>query len=209
MAIVENFPFGGIRGKIGNLVYYKVGNKINVRKAPKPRSTPPTEKQLLQQHKFKLVSQFLAPLRPFITTYGHAPKPKRPMPYIMSRALRWGLEEVDGVPQLCFSNLQLIMGDFLGITLDHFAVLEGQKMILEWNVKHLFKQPTYLSVVAYAPHLKEFQILPDLVPYEKQQVVLEFPSTWATYSLELWIIWTCPTKYSCSTSLYVGSFTLD
>lgn len=58
MSIFKDGPLGNSRGKIGNVVISKFRNLVVGRSTPSKSSKPPTLKQLVQQARFKLVSEF-------------------------------------------------------------------------------------------------------------------------------------------------------
>jgi hypothetical protein len=63
MATYKNCLLGGFRGKLGNIVGSSWNGIPVIRRAPGPRKNPPTILQLQQQERFKLLVQFIRPLK--------------------------------------------------------------------------------------------------------------------------------------------------
>ena len=59
MARITKGILGGFSGKVGLVVGASWRGQDIIRSTPKPSSKPPSEKQLLQQLKFRLVIDFL------------------------------------------------------------------------------------------------------------------------------------------------------
>ncbi|MDR2284003.1 MAG: hypothetical protein LBE37_12385 [Sphingobacterium sp.] len=70
MAILNDGPNGPIRGKFGSVFAYVLNGQNIVRGARKPRTTPPSEAELLNQKKTKVTNDFLTYLFP-IVKYGY------------------------------------------------------------------------------------------------------------------------------------------
>ena len=67
MAKLVNGILGGIRGKVGPVVGAKWKNIEYVRAAATPSNKPPTEKQLVQQARFKFMHSFIRPFQQYYT----------------------------------------------------------------------------------------------------------------------------------------------
>lgn len=65
MATLKNGLFGEVKGKLGAVVTYQLGNKVVVRTIG-TSTKPPTEKQLASRQHLTVVSRFLKPVFPFI-----------------------------------------------------------------------------------------------------------------------------------------------
>jgi len=53
---------GPVSGKVGNLVYFTIGGKCFVRRAPKKTKKAPTLKQKIQRKKFGIATLFVSPV---------------------------------------------------------------------------------------------------------------------------------------------------
>ena len=69
MATFNKGILGGFSGKVGTVVGANWRGKDIMRSLPKPSQKEPTEKQLLQQAKFKLAVSFLQPLKTIQSQY--------------------------------------------------------------------------------------------------------------------------------------------
>ncbi len=65
MGSLNDGPYGGLSGKVGNLVYYNLKGKNVVRKVGYS-SKPPTPAKLANYQKMKVVNEFLRPILGFI-----------------------------------------------------------------------------------------------------------------------------------------------
>lgn len=66
MAIIKDGILGGFSGKVGTVVGVKKGNEYYMRSLPRKR-TKFTEKELINQAKFKLVQDYLKPIKGLLT----------------------------------------------------------------------------------------------------------------------------------------------
>ena len=69
MANISKGILGGFSGKGGTIVGANYRGKDIIRSVPKKSGRKPTELQLLQQKKFRLVVSFLQPLKPIQSKY--------------------------------------------------------------------------------------------------------------------------------------------
>lgn len=65
MGSLNNGPYGGLSGKVGNLVYYNLKGKNVVRKIGYT-GKPPTPAKLANYQKMRVVNEFLQPILGFI-----------------------------------------------------------------------------------------------------------------------------------------------
>ncbi len=63
MAEIERGVLGGFSGTVGPVVGAHWRGKDIIRARPRKSSKPPTDLQLIQQAKFKLVTRFLQPVQ--------------------------------------------------------------------------------------------------------------------------------------------------
>jgi hypothetical protein len=70
MAILEDGPNGGFRGKVGSVYGYNLNGKCVIRGARKKSTKPPTAAQLAHRQKIKLVSKFCGWIKP-IVNFGY------------------------------------------------------------------------------------------------------------------------------------------
>ncbi|MDF2517859.1 MAG: hypothetical protein K0R59_3155 [Sphingobacterium sp.] len=70
MAILEDGPNGGFRGKVGSVYGYKLNGEWVIRGVRTPSTKPPTAAQLLHREKMKINGEFCQRIKP-ILTFGY------------------------------------------------------------------------------------------------------------------------------------------
>lgn len=66
MAILEDGPNGGFRGKVGSVYGYKLNGEWVIRGARTPSTKPPTAAQLLHREKMKINGKFCSWIKPIL-----------------------------------------------------------------------------------------------------------------------------------------------
>ncbi|OCA74226.1 DUF6266 family protein [Chryseobacterium arthrosphaerae] len=108
MARITKGILGGFSGKVGTIVGANWRGKDIIRSIPTPSNRPPSEKQMLQQMKFKLVVSFLRPLGAIQKKYfglnsGSKSRINLAVSYTINEAVPEGLE----IPNVDFPELKV------------------------------------------------------------------------------------------------------
>ena len=103
---------GGFSGTVGTVVGCNWRGKDIIRSRPKSSGKTPTEAQLLQRMKFRLVVGFLTPLQSIQRQFfaGNSGVKSR-MNQAVSYHIREAVEVLNGEPSLVYSKVLITKGD--------------------------------------------------------------------------------------------------
>ncbi len=136
MAIAAQGINGAFSGKVGSVVGYQLNGQQVMRSVGR-RTRPFTELELLNQAKMKVVSEFLAPIKPFVK-FGYqreAPPGSRVGPFQLAQSyVRKNAVDLDDErkPFVNPAKVLISMGKLeppLNCTLEH----EGKRLTLRWD----------------------------------------------------------------------------
>ena len=115
MATFNKGILGGFSGKVGTVVGANWRGKDIMRSLPKPSQKEPTEKQLLQQAKFKLAVSFLQPLKTIQSQYfGSGSGVKSRVNLATSYTINEAMQVVAGVLELMYNKVLITKGELTG-----------------------------------------------------------------------------------------------
>ena len=210
MATFEKGILGGFSGKIGNVVGARWRGKDIMRSLPRTSNRMPSESQLYQREKFKLVSQFLKPIQPILGFYLGASQGSRSR---INLALSYHLKEaITGlVPPFTmdYTKVMFAKGVLLGFA-DAQAALNGSNLNLSWTNNSGQSNAKDTDAVL----ILLFNTVTQVFDYRENVATRGAGS----YSLSLagnegqqvyvWITIHAVDKLLVSTSSYVGSYTI-
>lgn len=105
-----------------------------MRSLPKPSQKEPTEKQLLQQAKFKLAVGFLQPLKTIQSQYfGSGSGVKSRVNLATSYTINEAIEVVKDVPELIYNKVLITRGELTGFQNTMLSTQAGGVLDLEWE----------------------------------------------------------------------------
>ncbi|WP_312902968.1 DUF6266 family protein [Chryseobacterium taichungense] len=134
MARITKGILGGFSGKVGTIVGANWRGQDIIRSTPKPSNRPPSEKQQLQQAKFKLVIAFLQPLKSIQTKYfGSGSGSKSRVNMAVSYTISEAVEMVGEVPELVYNKVLITKGDLTGFQNMVAAPQTGNIIRLTWE----------------------------------------------------------------------------
>lgn len=108
MATFNKGILGGFSGKVGTVVGANWRGKDIMRSLPKPSQKEPTEKQLLQQARFKLAVAFLQPLKTILSEYfGSRSGVKSRVNLATSYTINEAIQVVAGIPELIYNKVMI------------------------------------------------------------------------------------------------------
>src|SRR5690554_4694148 len=97
MAILTEGVSGPVTGRVGNLIFYQVKGQNRVRSLPRLTKRKPTPEQAAQRAKFKLMQDWLKPLKGLIRIgFGRYAPPKTGHNVAMSYNMKHAIVEDDG-----------------------------------------------------------------------------------------------------------------
>lgn len=153
MAILQDGPNGGFRGKVGSVYGYYLNGKCIIRGARRKSTKPPTAAQLLHRRKTKLSSEFCALIKPVITFGYQFEAAKHPKCGAFQLAQKTVFNEVlsvdvDNNPFIRLENLRVFVGDLMPPA-DARAYLEGDSVKLSWTPNPQYKDSIYKVNLAW------------------------------------------------------------
>ncbi|WP_228376038.1 MULTISPECIES: DUF6266 family protein [Chryseobacterium] len=204
MARITKGILGGFSGKVG--ANWR-GQDI-IRSIPKPSSRPPSEKQLLQQNKFKLVISFLQPLRNIQSRYfGSGSGSKSRVNMAASYTISEALQVTADVPSLVYNKILITKGDLTGFQNVTASVQSGNQISLSWEDNSLQGNASLtdsISIVCYGEELGRFEILESLALRPDLSVDVTLPADFNGKAMEVYAFISNEMQISASTSFYLG-----
>lgn len=162
MARITKGILGGFSGKVGTIVGANWRGQDIIRSIPKPSSRPPSEKQLLQQNKFKLVISFLQPLRNIQSRYfGSGSGSKSRVNMAASYTISEALQVTADVPSLVYNKILITKGDLTGFQNVTASAQSGNQISLSWednSSQGNASTTDSISIVCYCEELGRFEI---------------------------------------------------
>ena len=133
MATVGNSIYD-IRGKLGDLVYYRYRGKSLVRKVSKRKRNNPTQSQLEHQAKFLMMANFLRPLYDFLKiTYKVYNRNKTGYQKAFSENYRAALTGTHPSLSIDYTKVRLANGTLPNLVDPSIHSSEPGKLILSWS----------------------------------------------------------------------------
>ncbi|MDR0228915.1 MAG: DUF6266 family protein [Flavobacteriaceae bacterium] len=209
MAEIQKGILGGVQGKVGTVVGVNWRGKNVIRSLPtRKKNVVASEKQLLQRAKFKLMVDFLNPLRQLTSKYfGESQGTKSRTNLAMSYQLQEAIVETANGPEIDFSKVVITKGVLTPAPVV-LTKLEEEKLTISWKSdagKGLAKATDILTVVVYNSDYKGFYVLNQMVDRTKEIITENLPSGW-TKNNQVWMVWVDEKQKQSSTSVYVGEF---
>lgn len=153
MAILEDGPNGGFRGKVGSVYGYNLKGQWIIRGARRKSNKPPTEGQRLHRQKLKLVGEFCRENKP-VFDFGYRLKKDKESRYgAFQLAQKHVFNEVvafdaDNNPVVNFGNLKVFAGELLSPK--HAKVSLNNGLIdLEWTPNSAYNDEIYKLNLAF------------------------------------------------------------
>jgi len=206
MAVLENGIHGIFRGKIGKIIGLKVNGKQYARSLPGPSKNLPTVGQLNQRLKFKLLMEWLRPLKAVIDVgylrgSGHASPLNRAMSYHLKEAV------IGVAPDyvIDFSKVILSRGRLLPSVAMEMSLV-GNCLLVTWADFHwsmycdLYDRACF---VVYNVDRKEVLMFPDVAERREGKVSLCLTEEVAVGRLHVWMQYV-GREGLVSTTVYLG-----
>lgn len=212
MGTITKGILGGFSGTVGTIVGANWRGKDIIRSRPKPSSRQPSEKQLLQQEKFKLVTQFLRPISAIQKMYfgnrsGAQSRNNLATAYTINEAVMVNA----GVPELIFSKVLITKGELTGFQNLLVTPQAGNILSFSWtdNSTQGNAQTTdVLGIACYCASEKEFVVTDNAVNRSALTASITLPAHLAAKNVEVYAYFRNQEETSASNSLYLGSHTL-
>lgn len=207
MAEIKKGILGGVQGKVGTVVGVNWRGKNIIRSLPKRSCKAATEGQLLQRAKFKLVSQFLAPLNQLTGKYfGEYQGARSRTNLAMSYQLLETVVEKDGNVEIDYAKVVITKGVLPAPTITD-AKVEGGKLSANWKSDAgigLAKEDDNMMFIVYNKDHRQFYVIDAQVQRKAQSVSASIPAEWVKNNV-VWLVIVDAKKKLSSTSAYVGA----
>jgi len=153
MAILEDGPNGGFRGKVGSVYGYNLKGQWIIRGARRKSNKPPTEAQRLHRQKLKLVGEFCGENKP-VFDFGYRFKKDKESKYgafqlaqkhVFNEAVAF---DADNNPVVNFENLKVFAGLLLSPRSAKVSFNDG-RIDLEWIPNPAYDDEIYKLNLAF------------------------------------------------------------
>ncbi|WP_144282728.1 DUF6266 family protein [Chryseobacterium echinoideorum] len=208
MARITKGILGGFSGKVGTIVGANWRGQDIIRSTPKPSSRPPSEKQLLQQNKFKLVISFLQPLKNIQSKYfGSGSGSKSRVNMATSYTIHEAVEVTADVPSLVYNKILITKGDLTGFQNVTASVQSGNQVNFNWednSAQGNASATDSINIVCYGEELGRFEIFESVAFRPDLSTNITLPADCNGKTMEVYAFISNEKQTSASTSSYLG-----
>ncbi|SFW52709.1 hypothetical protein SAMN02927921_02149 [Sinomicrobium oceani] len=210
MATIVKGILGGFSGKVGTVVGANWRGKDIIRSRPKPSKKPPTDKQVIQQLKFKMAVTFLQPLKSIQSLYfGTERGAKSRVNIAVSYTIGEAMEVTDNVPELVYNKVLITKGDLAGFqnaTLNNEA---GGTFALAWednSIQGNAQDTDLVNLVCYCPETDTFELFLLLATRSELTATVTLPEVYVGKVVHTWAYFNSETQDKACNSPYMGEF---
>ncbi len=210
MARLHNGINGPASGRVGDLIFSSRNGLSYVRKAPKPSSKKPSEKQQIQREKFRIVMNFLSPLKSLL---NESPGRKNSKLSGLQTAIKQVLAEVivgeNQDLRINYKQACLLRGSLSSPNAETVYKAESNELHLSWQVNQHYN--SYLNdelfALIYCHSLPQtwYEIRTGMLRAE-QNGVIKLPVQLAGNEIYIWLAYHSEMMESYSDSVYIGQF---
>ncbi|RNL89465.1 hypothetical protein ED312_07385 [Sinomicrobium pectinilyticum] len=212
MATIVKGILGGFSGKVGTVVGANWRGKDIIRSRPKPSKKPPTDKQVLQQLKFKLAVTFLQPLKSIQSMYfGTERGAKSRVNLAVSYTIGEAMEVVNDMPQLVYNKVLVTKGDLAGFQNVALTPEAGGIFNLGWedNSQQGNALATdVVNLVCYCEETSDFILYPSLAARNALSATVTLPDIYTGKEIQAWSYFNNETQTLACNSPHLGAFTV-
>ncbi|GAA4166870.1 hypothetical protein GCM10022217_41330 [Chryseobacterium ginsenosidimutans] len=212
MARITKGILGGFSGKVGTIVGANWRGQDIIRSTPKPSSRPPSEKQALQQMKFKLVIGFLQPVKNIQTKYfGSGSGSKSRVNMAVSYTISEAIQMVADVPELVYNKVLITKGDLAGFQNVTAVPQAGNMLKLTWednSVQGNASATDKANAVCYCEELKTFEIFESVADRTALMADITLPNYYSGKEIQVWAFFNDEKEKLACNSSYLGVFTV-
>lgn len=212
MARITKGILGGFSGKVGTIVGANWRGQDIIRSTPKPSSRPPSEKQLLQQNKFKMVINFLQPIKNIQSRYfGSGSGSKSRVNMATSYTISEAVQVTANVPSLVYNKILITKGDLAGLQNPSAVPQSVQMLSLSWednSIQGNAKATDRANAVCYCEELGTFEIFESLTDRSSMTADITLAPYYSGKEVHLWMYFNNVEEILACNSPYLGSFTV-
>lgn len=212
MARIVKGILGGFSGKVGTVVGANWRGQDIIRSMPKPSSRPPSDKQLMQQVKFKLVIGFLQPVKNIQNKYfGSGSGSKSRVNMAVSYTINEAIQMVGDVPELMYNKVLITKGDLAGFQNVTAVPQIGNIVKLTWednSVQGNANAADKANAVCYCEELGTFEIFQSVAERSELTAEVTLPGYYAGKEIQVWVFFNNVKETLACNSAYLGAYTL-
>ena len=206
MAKLVNGLFGRISGKVGKVVFAEYRGQTIARSVPRKSNKEPSIAQLIQREKFKVVAEFLKPLKRMIDPYFGKPSGvKSRYNLAMSYHLLEATTMVDDIIQVHLEKVIITKG-----ILPLMKVMSCNKKKLELTVnwscctKSAAREKDWVNIIIYSEKHQAFQLYEQVASRNAKSHTIALPASFTGKDNHVWIFVSNQQETQCSNSRYLG-----
>ena len=212
MARITKGILGGFSGKVGTIVGANWRGQDIIRSTPKPSSRPPSEKQVLQQAKFRLVIRFLRPVKTIQSRYfGSGSGSKSRVNMAVSYTINEAIQMVADVPELIYNKVLFTKGDLAGFQNVAAVPQTGNIVRFTWednSAQGNANTTDKVNAICYCEELGTFEIFESAAERSILIADVTLPAYYAGKEIQVWVFLNdAKGKLACNSS-YLGVFTM-
>lgn len=207
MAEIKQGILGGVSGKVGTVVGASWKGKNIIRAIPRKTGKKPSQLQIDQRSKFKLVSNFLRPLNRLLGRYFGQ---NQGLKSRINLALAYHLQEAvmaEGEDIVIQVEKVLLSKGILPSLQEQNAGIADGTLTLTWTMGAdivLSQSTDLLTVVVYEKETKSFQIFEKIVAREATSFSTPLADNHENAVFCIWFFLTNATDTECSTSVFLN-----
>ena len=212
MAEIKKGILGGFSGKVGPVVGANWRGKDIIRSTPKSSSKPKTDKQILQQMKFKATISFLQPLRSIQSRFfgmnaGVRSKVNLAASYVINNAI----EVVEGLPVMVYNKVLITKGDLASFQNVELVPQTGGVLSLTWednSVQGNALETDKVSLVCYFEELGVFEIYEGVALRGDAIAEITVPSIYTSKVAQVYAYLCNEAETQACNSVHLGAVTI-
>ncbi|MFZ4928925.1 DUF6266 family protein [Chryseobacterium sp. Mn2064] len=212
MARITKGILGGFSGKVGTIVGANWRGKDIIRSIPTPSNRPPSEKQMVQQMKFKLVISFLRPLGSIQKKYfGLNSGSKSRINLAVSYTINEAVQMVADVPELIYNKILITKGDLTGFQNVNATPQAGNTISLTWEdntTQGNAAGTDQVTVICYNKELDSFAVFEAMAERSALTKEVALPAYYAGKEMQVWAYLNRAEEDIACNSSYLGALTM-
>ena len=212
MATITKGILGGFSGTVGTVVGANWRGKDIIRSRPKTTQRVPTEKQLLQQAKFKLVIGFLQPVKPIQSLYfGTGSGVKSRVNMAVSYTIQEAVDVVLNIPHLMYNKVLMTKGELTGFQNPEVVADTDGVLRLTWednSTQGNALATDQVSLIAYCEEMNIFEIFTNIALRPDLSADVTLPAYCAGKTMQVWVYLNNEKQTAACNSPYLGEVTI-
>ena len=212
MARITKGILGGFSGKVGTIVGARWRGQDIIRSTPKVSTRPPSEKQQMQQSKFKMVIAFLQPLKNIQTKYfGSASGSRSRVNMAVSYTISEAVQMTGDTAELVYNKVLITKGDLTGFQNMTALPQTGHVIRLSWEnnaTQGNASETDQVNLVCYCEELGRFDTFESAAARNALTADVTLPAAYAGKEVQVWSYLHNAKGSSASNSIHLGALTM-